>query len=67
MAQITIQQKEKEKAQIEAQIEEEKIKQKELDFLLSAGGDKSYIEKMAREKLGYISPNERVFIDISGK
>ncbi len=67
MSQMSINQKKEENAQLQAQIEQEKLEIEELDYLLRSGGDQDYIERVAREKLGYISPNERVFIDISGK
>ena len=32
-----------------------------------ASGDKTIIERAARDELGYARPNERVFVDVSGK
>ena len=29
--------------------------------------DDEYIKRIARDKLGFVSPNDRVFIDISSK
>lgn len=34
--------------------------------LLETGDDKEFIERAAREKLGYVYRNEKIFIDISG-
>ena len=39
----------------------------ELQRLIASGDEADYIERIAREKLGYAAPGERVFIDISGK
>ncbi len=39
---------------------EEALRQSELDE------NNEYIEKVAREKLGYAYPNERIYVDISG-
>ena len=42
------------------------IKVEELTRLLEEGDEKELIEKAARERLGYVYPNEQVFIDPSG-
>ena len=34
--------------------------------MLSDGTEEEYIERIAREKLGYAYPEEQVLIDISG-
>lgn len=36
----------------------------EKSTLLETGGDKDFIEKAAREKLGYVYPNEHEYIDV---
>lgn len=46
-------------AQIEANIAER-------EKLLSEGTNEEIIEKAARERLGYVFPNETVYMDISG-
>ena len=38
----------------------------ELRAMLEDGSESKIIEKAARERLGYIYPDEQVFIDISG-
>ncbi len=38
----------------------------EMKNLLSSDTNDELIEKAARERLGYIFPNEQIFIDISG-
>lgn len=48
-------------------IAEKTIKVEELTRLLEEGDEKELIEKAARERLGYVYPNEQVFIDPSGK
>lgn len=45
---------------VEAQIETQRLE----DELEQTGTDE-YIQRMAREKLDYVKPNERVFVDIS--
>lgn len=39
----------------------------ELQRLIASGDETAYIERIARDKLGYAAPGERVFIDITGK
>ena len=43
------------------------IKNDELNRVLESGNDLEIVERVARDKLGYAKPNERVFVDISGK
>ena len=38
----------------------------EMKNLLSSDSNDELIEKAARERLGYIFPNEQIYIDISG-
>ena len=35
--------------------------------LLAEGADRVYIERIAREKLGYAYPGERIFVDIQAE
>ena len=37
----------------------------ELEQMLEKGSEKEYIERIARDELGYVMPGERVYIDIS--
>ena len=50
---------------LQAKVEQQTNENKELQQLLDSGMDRAYIEKIAREKLGYVSPRERVFVDIT--
>lgn len=45
---------------------EKQIKVNELLNLLNNGTEADYIEKAAREKLGYVYSDEQIFVDISG-
>ena len=47
--------------QCQQQIEENK----EVERLLAMSADKDYIERIARERLGYAYPDEKVYIDSS--
>ncbi len=39
----------------------------ELSRILENGSDMDIVERVARDTLGYAKPNERVFVDMSGK
>lgn len=39
---------------------------RELERLISSGGEKEYMERIARDRLGYAAPDERIFIDMFG-
>ncbi len=39
----------------------------ELSRVLESGSDLEIIERVARDRLGYAKPNERVFVDVNGQ
>ncbi len=51
---------------IVAQINEAQLENDELARVVLGGGEPEYIERIAREKLGYAAPDERVFEDVAG-
>ena len=52
--------------QLEAEKADLEKKVREYSNLLENGTEKDFIERAAREKLGYVYPDEQVFVDISG-
>ncbi len=54
------------KQQLEAEKADLEKKVKEYNNLLQNGSEKDFIERAARDKLGYVYPDEQVFVDISG-
>ena len=52
--------------ELKAQYSAEKNDIEELKALLEDGSETKIIEKAARERLGYVYPDEQIFIDISG-
>ncbi|MFV0413911.1 MAG: FtsB family cell division protein [Oscillospiraceae bacterium] len=48
-------------------VEQQKEKNDELSALLNNGDENAKIERIAREKLGYARPGERIFVDITGE
>ncbi|MBQ1235326.1 MAG: septum formation initiator family protein [Oscillospiraceae bacterium] len=56
----------RETAHLRAQISDTRAQNEETQAILDSEDDKDFIERMAREKLGYIYPGEQVYSDISG-
>ena len=50
---------------LQEQCEDQKLANEELENILKNGGEAVYKEKIAREN-GYVKPDERLFVDISG-
>ncbi len=51
-------------AQKQAEISDQQLEIDELNYILENGGEAGYLEKIARS-MGYVDPQERVFVDIS--
>ena len=64
--QITINDRRQEYAELALRLEAQRLINKELERKLSEGADEEYIERVAREKLEYVAPDEWVYRDISG-
>lgn len=64
--QIDISARKQELTEINKKISEQEEENKELQRLLTLGDDKTYIERFARERLGFAYPDERIYIDMAG-
>ena len=64
--QVQISSKRQELEAVQAQLESQQ-QNDELSRVLESGTDLEIIERVARDKLGYAKPNERVFVDVTGK
>ena len=62
----TLSQSRKELEALKAQYDQEQNDIEELRSMLEDGSQSQIIEKAARERLGFVYPDEQVFIDISG-
>ncbi|MGN0493790.1 MAG: septum formation initiator family protein, partial [Acutalibacteraceae bacterium] len=62
----TLNESRKELETLNAQYAAEQNDIEELRAMLEDGSESKIIEKAARERLGYVYPDEQVFIDISG-
>ena len=52
---------------VDQQVLTQQAENEELQRTLDTDDEAAYMERLARTKLGYALPNERVFIDMSGK
>ena len=51
---------------VNQQVSAQQAENEELQRTLDTDDEAAYMERLARTKLGYALPNERVFIDMSG-
>ncbi len=63
--QIQINQKSAEVEDLQDELQMTKSEINELERLTTAETDAEYMERIAREQLGYVSGDERVFMDIN--
>ena len=66
--QVQINEKSQELADLQEQVETQKIKNEDMKHALNADEEETqeYIERVAREDLDYAKPGERVFVNIAG-
>lgn len=62
---ISLSQREDVAASYEKEINQAKLEQEQLKKELENSKSDEYLEKMAREKLGLVKANERVFVDVT--
>lgn len=62
---LEIREKEKEAAAVQAQYEEQCAENARLQSVVDGGDESAYMERVAREKLGYVMPDEKVYYDIT--
>ena len=63
--QIKINERKEEANALMAQIEEQKAINSELGEIIESAGTDEYYAEIARDKLGYVTRGERVFVDTS--
>ena len=51
---------------LDKQLFEQRLLNEELERIVYSDGENDYVERIAREKLGYAAIDERIFVDISG-
>ena len=66
-AQFELMTKKQELANIQAQKDRLQLEVADTQSLLNEDRDEVYIERIARERLGYANPGEKVYIDIQAE
>lgn len=64
--QIKIGEADKKCQEILTACEKQELENEELENLLNNGDKAEYIERVARDQLGYVMPDEKVFYDVAG-
>ena len=65
--QLAISAKRQQLQDLQDQLDAQQAQNAELSRILESGSDMDLVERVARDTLGYAKPNERVFVDMSGK
>lgn len=65
--QFDVMAKRQELSDIQGRCESQKLKNDQLEQTLNSENENEYIERIARGEFGYAYPNERIYVDISGK
>lgn len=66
-SQVIIVAKRQQLAQVTQQVETQLAANLELQRTLDSGDEDAYTERVARNKLGFALPDERIYVDMSGK
>lgn len=67
MNQVSISSKRQQLQGLQDQLEAQHAQNAELTRVLDSDDDLEIVERVARDNLGYAKPNERIFVDMSGK
>lgn len=66
-AQVEISRQEQAVGELQAQIDEKLAENEDLQKALDSGDEAAYMERVARDSLGYVMPDEKVYYDTSSK
>lgn len=64
--QVEVNEKRRYLVSVEREVYRQQAENAEIKRILDGGTDREYIERVARDKLGYAYPDEKIFIDRSG-
>lgn len=64
-AQLQIKDREKKAAEVSVQYEQQLAENERLQSVVDGGDEDGYMERVAREKLGYVMPDEKVYYNIT--
>ena len=62
---LNIRQREKQVAELKAELEQQLAENDRLQGVLDGEDQEEYIERIAREKLGYVMPGEKVYYNVT--
>ncbi len=63
--QIQVSEKRRQLQEMDALLQKQTEQNDEIQRLMDTDNERAYIERIAREKLGYARPSERIFIDLT--
>ncbi len=63
--QMDIKDRKEKAAELEAQYQQQLAENERLQAVVDGGDEDEYIERVAREKLGYVMPDEKVYYNIT--
>lgn len=66
-AQFDLMTKKQQLAILEAQQQKIQLEAQDIERMLEFEDEEEYIERIARQRLGYANPNEKIFKDIQGE
>lgn len=66
-AQFDLMTKKQQLAILEAQQQKVELETQDIERMLEIEDEEAYIERIARQRLGYANPNEKIFKDIQGE
>lgn len=64
--QVSISSKEQALDSVQQQLAQQQAANEELSRVLEGGSEAEIVERVARDRLGYARPDERIFVDVSG-
>lgn len=62
---MNINDRQKQVAQLKSQLEQQQADNARLQTVIDGGDQEEYIERIAREKLGYVMPGEKVYYNVT--
>jgi len=66
-AQVDLVAKRQQLDSVTQQVQQQQTKNDELQRTLGTDDENAYVERIARDKLGYALPDERIYVDMSGQ
>lgn len=64
--QVSISSKEQALDSVRQRLAQQQAENEELSRVLEGGSEEEIVERVARDRLGYARPDERVFVDVNG-